>query len=90
MITVFWQDFGPNRGQVTIFCWGSAWTCFFGGMGSSSIKEFFAGCSTSYLVDKLRITRWLKSSKAHDQYLGRLIDAVQRKIQAEACNDTQS
>jgi hypothetical protein len=80
-ITVFWQDFGPSRGAVTIICWGSAWTCYFGGMSGNSIKEFFAGANTSYLVKKLGITRWLKSSKAHEQYLGRIIDAVKGKIQ---------
>jgi hypothetical protein len=79
-IIAIWQDLGPNKGQVTIICWGSAWTCYFGGMGCDSIQEFFAGCSTSYLVNKLGITKWLKSSKAHDVYLARLIEAVKTAI----------
>lgn len=81
-VTVFWQDFGLNKGAVTIVCWGCAWMCYFGGMGANSIKEFFAKASTSYLVDKLGITQWLKSSKRHDQYLGRLIDAIKVNLTA--------
>lgn len=88
-ITVFWQDFEPNKGQVTILCWGSAWTCYFGGMGRKSIEEFFASASTSYLVIKLGFTQWAKSSKRHDAYLGRIIDAVKAKLKSEAVPETK-
>lgn len=80
-VTVFWQDFGPNKGQVTILCWGSAWTCYFGGMGEdATIEQFFAKASTSYLVNKLGITKWLKQSKLHDRYLGTLIEAIKAEL----------
>ena len=54
-ISVFWQDIGPSRGSVTIICYGAAWTCYFGGMGNRTIREFFKEADTSYLVSKLGI-----------------------------------
>lgn len=83
-ITVFWQDFAINKGAVTITCWGSSWTCYFGGMGSNSIKEFFIKANTSYLVSKLGVTQWLKQSKKHDQYLARIVDAIKSDAPLEA------
>src|SRR6266536_1660800 len=64
-IEVFWVDYEPSRGSVTITCWGSAWTVYFGVMSGRTIRKFFADCSTDYLVTKLGITQWLKQNKAH-------------------------
>ena len=93
-ISVFWQDIGPSRGSVTIICYGAAWTCYFGGMGNRTIREFFKEADTSYLisllalqrlassVSKLGITPQLKARKTDHAYLGRIIDAI--KASAEA------
>lgn len=80
IITVFWQDFGVGQGNVTIICWGAAWTCYFGGMGGNTIREFFSNADVGYLVNKLGNTQWLKASKKHDAYLGRLIVAVKQSL----------
>lgn len=75
-IQVYWRDVGLGQGYVTITCWGSAWTCYFGGMGGRTIRQFFADCDKHYLVTKLGITQHLKQRKSDHAYLGRLIDAV--------------
>lgn len=86
-ITVFWQNFDVGKGSVTIVCWGAAWNCSFFGMGGNTIQEFFAKADTSYLVNKLGITQWLKKSKAHDNYLARVISAI--KAKTESPEDTK-
>ena len=83
-IQVFWTNFEPNRGSVTICCYGSAWTAYFGGMGSPSIQEFFAGAPTDYLVIKLGITPQLKQAKANLVYLARIVNAVKAALAVEA------
>jgi hypothetical protein len=83
-ITVFWQDWEPGKGAVTITVWGSAWNCYFGGMGGDTIREFFKDAGTGYLVGKLGITRWLKQSKGHEDYLARIIKAVQHALARDA------
>lgn len=77
-ITVIWQDFNQGQGQVTLICWGSAWTCYFGGMPSDTIRQFFMRADVEYLVNKLGCTRWLKQTKEHSKYLERIIRAVQQ------------
>lgn len=79
-IQVFWQDVGPGQGYVTITCWGSAWTCYFGGMSGQTIREFFASCDTGYLTTKLGITQHLKQGKKDHAYLGRIIEAIQAAL----------
>lgn len=79
-ITVFWQDWDPGKGAVTITVWGCAWNCYFGGMGSDTIREFFASVGTGYLVQKLGTTQWLKNSKRHEDYLSRIVNAVKKVL----------
>lgn len=77
---VFWLDVEPGKGYVTIICYGQAWTAYFNAMGDKTIKQFFAGCDTGYMVTKMGITPYLKQTKAHHAYLGRIIDAVKDSI----------
>ncbi len=80
-IEVFWHNMGPGRGSVTITCFGSAWTAYFGAMGDDrTIQQFFARADTGYLVTKLGITPQLKQGKRHDAYLGRIIEAVKDSL----------
>lgn len=81
-ITVFWENISDGKGSVVITCWGSAWTCYWGGMGTESIQEFFRTRSTSYLAEKLGNTQWLKQTKAHEKYLSRIIDAIKSALNA--------
>jgi hypothetical protein len=79
-INVYWHDIGPGKGYVTIICWGCAWTAYFGGMGGHNIQSFFASADVPYLINKLGYTQWLKASKKHDAYLGRLVFAIQESL----------
>ncbi len=82
-IEVFWHNLGPGRGSVTITCFGSAWTAYFGGMGDArTIQAFFLQADTGYLVTKLGITPQLKQGKRYDAYLGRIIEAVKGFLRA--------
>ena len=53
-INVFFEDYGPKRGKVTIESSGDAWSYFFGSIANPSIKEFFMQADTDYLVRKFK------------------------------------
>lgn len=77
-IHVFWQNVEPGKGYVTIICYGSAWTAYFGGMSGKTIQQFFASVDVSYLVNKMGITSTFKAGR--DAYLGKIIKAVQEAL----------
>lgn len=52
-VTVFLEDFEPRKGKITIECYGKSWSSYWGGMGDSTIAEFFVGCNDSYLAKNL-------------------------------------
>ncbi len=52
-ITVFLENFDKGRGQITITCYGKAWTAYWGAMGDRTLSEFFCDCNTDYLANKL-------------------------------------
>lgn len=82
-ITVFWQDYGPGSGQVTIYCYGEAWTSYWGGMGNRMIKEFFSDCDLDYLSKKLHGSQFQKETTGHKSYLGKIILAILYELNAE-------
>ena len=55
VIHVFFEDYGPERGKVTIEVCGDAWSYFWGKTGCETIKDFFKRARTSYLVGKFDI-----------------------------------
>ena len=52
-ITVFLEDLEPRKGKITINCWDSSWSAYWGGMGSRTIAEFFCDCNNQYLIGNL-------------------------------------
>lgn len=54
VINVFFEDYGPNRGKVTIEAEGDAWSSFWSNHGCSSIQEFFLKTWADYLVCKFK------------------------------------
>ncbi len=76
-IHVFWYNIAPGIGHATITCWGLAWTCYFGAMGTDTIQGFFVEAGTDYLINKLGPARQPKKDSA---YLGRIIDAVKTAL----------
>lgn len=83
-IQVFWCDLEPGKGSVTVTCFGSAWTAYFGAMGKDRIREFFSRADTGYLVIKLGIAPLLKCRKAGRTYLGRIIEAIKAVLTIES------
>lgn len=52
-VTVFTEDFTRGQGQITITCYGKAWTAFWGAIGDQTIAEFFCDCDIDYIAEKL-------------------------------------
>ena len=52
-ITVIFDDFGEERGKMIVECFGSAWSCFWGAMGTCSTKEFFLDAHNDYVIGKM-------------------------------------
>jgi hypothetical protein len=76
-ITVFWQDFERGHGAVTILCYDSAWTTYFGGLGERKVRDLFRSADVSYLVNRFVSSQWLKQTKSHERYLTKIVEAVQ-------------
>jgi hypothetical protein len=79
-IQVFWTNYAPFQGSVTITCFGCAWTAYFGGMMSETIQQFFAQADTPYLISKLGRSQLLKARKKDDVYLARIISAIKEAL----------
>ena len=48
------EDLGEGKGRITITCYGTAWTAYWGAMGEDrSIKQFFCDANEEYLSGKL-------------------------------------
>jgi hypothetical protein len=87
-VTVFIEDFEPGRGQLTVVCWGRAWTHFWGAMGNgSNVARFVSKASTGYIVDKLMLTRdvMFKSAEHREErWLTQIVEALKNKLREEA------
>lgn len=62
-ITVILRD-QQGRGQVIVECFGMAWSCYFGSIGSKTLREFLADCDEYYLAGKLQNCNREMSKKA--------------------------
>ncbi len=74
-IDVYFDDMGKGEAHVTIICYGSSWTTYFGSMGKSA-REFIKGCNASYLLNRFSNGADKKRSKQAELYLLRIIEAV--------------
>lgn len=78
-IFVVLQDLGSGHGRLTIECWGSAWSAYWGAMGSESLRKFVCSCSADYVANRL----WPpKQPRRHADYsyLLRIVEAVQQAL----------
>jgi len=83
-VVVYWRDFEPGKGELTITCWGSAWTSYFGGMAGESIQTFFQRADTSYLANKLGSSEVLKKGRKEERYLTRVIEVIKGHLREAA------
>lgn len=51
-VQVYVEDFGSGKGQITIKCWNSVYSYFWGSTGRDTIIEFFLSCDKYYLLGK--------------------------------------
>lgn len=82
-INVYWHDVRPGQGYVTITCWGAAWTAWFGAMGDVTIEQFFISSGPDYLVNKLIPVQWMRSTKKLENYLTRIVRAIQEALKQQ-------
>ena len=60
-------DHKTRQGEITIKCYGNAWTTYWGSMGDRTVAQFFSDCSADYLIGCL--ARSLSSSRFSGQAL---------------------
>lgn len=80
-IRVIFDDTAPRAGRVTIECYGTAWACWWGATGDSTIKWFFRSCDTDYLVGKFMTSN--NRSEGDREYLARIIEAIKTVLKAQ-------
>jgi hypothetical protein len=83
-IDVYFKDIDLGKGHVTITCYGSAWTSYFGAMGNRTVRQFVVDADVGYLVNKMGIAPLLKSRKRDTDYLSRIILAVKAELAQRA------
>jgi hypothetical protein len=82
-ITVFLEDLKPNRGKITISCWGKSWTAFWGGMWGGmwdgmTVGQFFRELTASYIIG------YFDSQMRSRQFSGEaLADKARRQVLKE-------
>lgn len=89
-IQVIFQDVGPGRGSVIITCYSRAWTAYWGAMGDYTVEEFFLMVEPTYIHSNM--VRGMrpglrKDDKYDEQYVTRIITAVQNYLRAKPSNE---
>lgn len=85
-VTVFLEDFTPGQGQLTLVCWGRAWTHYWGATGSSSLRAFLLSASTGYLVDKLMLPYDVVLKRAvtrEARWLSQIVEALKDALRGD-------
>lgn len=89
-IKVITEDFEKGKGQITIVCYGRAWTSFWGGMGQHDISGFVASMDAEYVADNLLsgMQEGLKRYRKYEHaYVVRIVRAVQEALRRRARNE---
>lgn len=78
-ITVFIENYQPGQGRITVRCWGTAWTSYWGAMSDKSVEEFVASADIGYLVSNLtRSDR--KPTKQETAWLTKIMTVVREQL----------
>lgn len=79
-VRVYVEEEGPSRGRITIQCYASAWTGYWGNHGEESLERFFVGSHTDYLVNNLMwgiSSQLLKTEQARMRVtLGQIVESI--------------
>jgi len=84
-VIVYFDDYRPGQGRVTIACYGDAWTAAWGAMGDRTVREFVAQANPGYLSGALLSLSGAR--KHHREYTERVAAAV---IDALAATPTEA
>ena len=81
-VDVYFHDKGPGAGSLTVTCYGTAWTAWWGGMGDKTVREFVASAGDDYLMGCLTRADIFHSrlTKKQQDYLRRVVKAVQAAL----------
>lgn len=74
-ITVTLQDWGTGRGRLMVECYGWAWSCYWGAMGTHDLRSFLLACGGDYVAGKLTNNQ-RRATKTEERYLARIVDRV--------------
>lgn len=87
-VTAFLEDFEPGRGQLTVVCWGRAWTHFWGAMGDGvTVSEFCSQASTGYIVGKLMLpydVMLKRAEQREERWLTQIVEALKVELARDA------
>lgn len=90
-VTAFLEDFEPGRGQLTLVCWGRAWTHFWGAMGNgATVAKFCARASTGYIVNKLMLPSDVllkRAERSEERWLTQIVEALKIEFSRAAAID---
>ena len=78
-VTAYFSDQSPGQGRLTVVCYGTAWTAWWGSMGSgATVREFVRSLDAGYLYGCLVRSNYShgKQTKQQEEYLRRVIAAL--------------
>lgn len=78
-VTVFLQDFGGGSGRLVVECWCTAWSAYWGAMGSASVREFVLEAHPEYIATRM-LPQDRKRLKRDEAYLLRIVKVVQQAM----------
>lgn len=82
-VTAFLEDFAPGQGQLTLVCWGRAWSHYWGAMGNCDLRGFILSCSTGYLVGKLMLpydVMLKRAERREEKWLQQIVEALKVQL----------
>lgn len=85
-VTAFLEDFTRGQGQLTLVCWGRAWSHYWGAMGNCELRGFILACSTGYLVGKLMLpydVMLKRAEKREERWLSQIVEALKVQLKAQ-------
>jgi len=86
-VYVYLEDLGPSEGRVTLICYATAWTSWWGGIGKDRlIKDFFIDVGVDYLHSNFGRGNEYKRDQRSLAYLRRVIQSVHDHLR-EATNE---
>ena len=92
-VTAFLEDFGNAKGQLTLVCWGRAWSHYWGAMGEGcTLADFLRGASTGYVVGQLMLPPGVLTKRAErgeERWLTDIVEALKDRLRAGNTGEVQ-